>query len=161
MESNQFGMTDFLAVWGSITGTLAILWDVYKWKTTGPQIVMKAFPNMVTAEPGVGVDHTLHIAIDVTNTGSAKTTLKSLAVACYSSRWSQWRNKPEKTFVVINTGPFCRALPQVLEVGEIWRPFLPQDQIMKGIEHETLVFFQLWHSASNKPVSAQLVIPRD
>jgi hypothetical protein len=137
------------------------LWDFYKWRTSGPKIRMTAYPNMVIAIPGIGVDKTPHVSVDVTNVGTAKTTLKNLGVASYSSKWHQWRRKPSKTLVVANTGPFCKPLPHVLEVGEVWKAFLLQDEVMKGIDRNDRVEFQLWHSASRKPVCTPLLFPKD
>ena len=152
-------MTQLLAVWGAITGSLALLWDFYKWKTSGPQLHMTAFPNMIVAEPGVGVGKTLHIAINVTNTGTAKTTLTSLTLVSYRSLWAQLRQQSTQNFVVINTWPFCRPLPHVLDVGEEWKSFLQQDVVMKGVASGQRIFFQLYHSARKKSVSARITIP--
>lgn len=159
MQAAYNGLTQVLAWIRALTGTGALLWDFYKWKTSGPQLQMTVSPNMVTATPGVGVSETLNISINVTNSGTAKTTLKTIGVACCPSLWKQLRQKPFKTFVVINTGPYCSPLPHILEIGEEWRPFLDQRTLLDTIEKESRVFFQLWHSASKKPISTRLILP--
>jgi len=159
MQAAQNGLTQVLAWIGALTGTGALLWDFYKWKTSGPQLQMTVSPNMGLATPGVGVDKTPHIAINVTNTGTARTTLKTIGVACYSSLWKQWRQKPAKNFVVVDTGPYCRPLPHILEIGEEWRPVLDQGTLLNRIEDESRVFFQLLHSASKKAISTRLRCP--
>jgi len=161
MQAAQDGLTQVLAWIGALTGTVALLWDIYKWRKSGPKIEMTVSPNMVVATPGVGVNHTPHIGINVTNTGTARTTLKTIGVTCYASWWKQWRKKASKNFVVIDTGPYCRPLPHILEIGEEWRPFLPQESLLDKIDKESRIFFQLWHSASKKPVSTQLIVSRN
>lgn len=146
------------AVWGAVTGSAALAWDFYKWKTNGPRISMVVSPNMVVATPGVGVDRTLNVAVDVTNTGTAKTTLQALGLACYPSRWRRWRGKPAATYVVPNTGSFSPPLPHGLDVGDVWKAFMLQDLLLHGIERENYIQVRLWHSAQRKPVTARLVI---
>jgi hypothetical protein len=158
-HENTSALTQVLAVWGAATGSIALLWDFYKWKTSGPKLRMTVAPNMVTATPGVGVDHTLHIHITVTNRGTARTTLKSLTVVSYASRFQRWRRKVLKSWVVVDTGPFCQALPHALEVGEEWRPFLPQTELLKGVAKDHWTEFQLLHSAAEKPLCTRLVVP--
>ncbi len=153
-----------LAVWGAITGSVAVLWDVYKWKTAGPKLRMTVTPNMIMVTPGIGVQRTgpyggRNISVDVTNVGNARTTLKSLTVACYSSTFQRWLKRPAKNFVVVNTGDFCKNLPCQLDVGDVWKPLLPQDNLMRDINPEHQVYIQVWHSASRKPACARLIIP--
>lgn len=38
----------YIAAWiGALTGTLVLIWDVYKWMQTGSKVKVSAAPNMV------------------------------------------------------------------------------------------------------------------
>jgi hypothetical protein len=38
--------TEIAAWWGAIIASIVLLWDIYKWKTRGPKLVMRLSPNI-------------------------------------------------------------------------------------------------------------------
>ena len=65
--------TDILAWLGATTGTLALLWDIYKWRQDGVQLSVKA----VT----FGIDKPEGITITISNRGGKPTTLTAICLA--------------------------------------------------------------------------------
>ena len=74
--------TDIAAWIGAVTGTLVLIWDVYKWTQTGPKVKVSAAPNMVAYGSAVTIlGNKANIMVEVTNTGDGKTPSVSIVVA--------------------------------------------------------------------------------
>ena len=74
----NLNVIDILAVWGAFVATLVLLWDVYKWRTSGPQISFTARPNMnIYNDPRFPNDKTF-IAAEAINKGDKPTTITNL-----------------------------------------------------------------------------------
>jgi len=37
----------FIAMYGALISTIVLLWDIYKWKNSGPKIIGKIKTNMI------------------------------------------------------------------------------------------------------------------
>ena len=112
--------TDIAAWIGAVTGTLVLIWDVYKWMQTGPKVKVSAAPNMVAYGSAVTIlGNKANIMVEVTNTGNGKTTITHLVGFFYRSRLRKWlRRKPDRSMVVLNPG--SGQLPHVIHPGERW-----------------------------------------
>jgi len=123
----NIGLTDLLAVWGAFVATLVLLWDIFKWKKTGPQIIFTALPNMcMYGDPNISKDKTF-ISTKAANKGDHPTTITNLGIRYYSNYICRLFRKPNWQGVIAN--PLPGRLPHKLEPGEVWCGLIDQDEL--------------------------------
>jgi len=151
-------VTDILAWLGGLTGPSAIVWDVYKWKRSGPKLLVRVSPNMAILGRGQ-VTNQRHLIVRVANSGEKKTTLTTLALALYPSWWAQVRGKPSEQFAVpMPGGPGWRNLPCPLDPGEEWAGMVRQDQQIEQMCKKGRLYCHVYHALSKNPVGARVVL---
>lgn len=97
-------ITDVLAWWGGLTGTLAFAWDLYKWRRRGPRILVdlvtdilgfasapQAVPDerfvvLTATSVGITYDHHEHGSVLVARELSEGKARGSIAIS--RARWS-------------------------------------------------------------------------
>lgn len=142
-------LTDLLAVWGAFIATLVLIWDIFKWKRSGPQIVFEALPNMmVLGVPTLSKDKTYIIA-KATNKGDRTTTITNLGVRYYSNRFCKLLQRPKWQGVIANTG--LKPLPYILKPGETWSGLIDQDEFNDELYERGILIVELYCSHSKKP----------
>jgi len=153
--------TEIAAWWGATIATLVLAWDIYKWKRSGPIVNVSASPNMETFG---GVPNSLNnktfVVVEVTNTGSKKTTLTHLVGFYYKSLFHKLRKKQEKSFIVANpalSGP----LPHVLESGERWLGAIEQNKELEEMSRNGYLFVGVYHSFGRKPILKRVIIIKE
>lgn len=100
------------------------------------------------------------VIVRIANYGSKRTTLTTLALVLYPSRWAFVRRKAEKQFAVLTLGgPGWQNLPFEIGPGEQWGGMFRQDQEVEAMARSGLLYCHVYHSSSSKPVSARVVIP--
>lgn len=147
-----------VAAWiGAGTGTAAILWDIYKWWTSGPNVTITVAPNM-TMMTGGKVSKQKYMMVAAVNTGTAKTTLTTLAWRAYPSRlWALLRRRASQ-MITINIQP--TPLPHPLDVGETWTTTVPEDDRIGPTTKAAVIECLLYHAWSPKPAKARVRFPR-
>ena len=78
MQAEPSEITTIVAWIGALTGVGRLLWDIVKWKASGPRVKMKVLPHRKiygSTDPG---DQGIFIFAEVRNVGTAKTTLQAL-----------------------------------------------------------------------------------
>ena len=155
-------MTTFLAIWGAITGTLAILWDVYKWKMTGPKLRITVSLNMkMLPDPRrVATDPNVYVLVHATNVGTSKTTITHLAIASFTSVWKQIVAKPETQAIVLHHHTLSSPIPKLLDVGEVWTGMILRNQELEQLGKNKRLFCCVYHSSSKKPASKRIIFPK-
>jgi hypothetical protein len=150
--------TDIAAWIGAVTGTLVLIWDVYKWLETGPKIKVSVAPNMVAYGSAVAVlGNKANIMVEVTNTGDGKTTITHLVGLFYRSRLRKWlRRKPDRTMIVLNPG--SGQLPHVIHPGERWIGAMDQSDALIKMSNEGALYVGVLHSTQKPPVLARVFI---
>ncbi len=150
--------TDIAAWIGAVTGTLVLIWDVYKWLQTGPKIKVSVAPNMVAYGSAVAVlGNKANIMVEVTNTGDGKTTITHLVGLFYRSRLRKWlRRKPDRTMVVLNPG--SGQLPHVIHPGERWIGAMDQSAELIKMSDEGALYVGVLHSTQKPAVLARVII---
>ena len=150
--------TDIAAWIGAVTGTLVLIWDVYKWMQTGPKVKVSAAPNMVAYGSAVTIlGSKANIMVEVTNTGDGKTTITHLVGFFYRSRLRKWlRRKPDRTMVVPNPG--SGQLPHVIHPGERWIGAMDQSADLIKMSNEGALYVGVLHSTQKRPVLARVII---
>jgi hypothetical protein len=117
------------AWWGAITGTLALIWEMFTWFRKGPRLRLMATSDMQIVIPGVGLDKTLHISVTVRNVGDSATTLTHFCGISYSGWFNRLRRKRSGLFV-ITTGAES-PIPFKLGAGETWSGMALQDDVLR------------------------------
>lgn len=146
--------TDFVAWWGAITATVVFVWDIYKWKTQGPQLELSLSPNMqVLGDPArEGIQW---VSITVTNVGDRPTTIKGVGMKYYRNWWQRIRNRAEKAAVFPNPND-SYPLPRILKPGDEWVGLVPQARSDLGIDLPMMSrtgHLVIWLTQSHKPNS--------
>ena len=149
--------TDVAAWIGAFTGTLVLLWDIFKWVHSGAKIKVSASPNMTCfggAAPLLG--EKTYVAVEATNVGQSKTTITHLVGFHYKSWFRQLlRLKPEVNIAAV---PLLSALPAVLDTGERWIGIIEQDPELEVMGREGYLYFGVYHSTSKRLQVQRLVI---
>ena len=128
--------TEFAAWWGALVASAVLLWDVYKWKTQGPKLVLRLSPNsVVVGDPSL--ENQTWVSVTVTNVGSQPSTIKGVRMVYFASYLKRLRNKAKKAAVFPNPNQ-VNPLPRRLEPGDEWRGLIPQTPQDKDINLESL-----------------------
>jgi hypothetical protein len=149
-------VTDLLAVWGAFVATLVLLWDIYKWKTSGPQISFRASPNMnIHGDPRFPNDK-VFIVSEAVNNGDRPTTITNLGYRYYNNWFNRLLRKPSSKAVIGNT--VLKPIPFVLEPGTVWRGVADQEQLKQkaGITEKGILIFELDLSHSKRRKEARV-----
>src|SRR5437016_5246653 len=101
---------------GGVTGSIALIWDIYKWRRSGPRLRVKVVANVIQEITGVKtIAHHLNLMITVANEGHSKTQITHLVFAFYPTRWRKLRS---------NAGWIDQVrvlnLPYVVDSGSEW-----------------------------------------
>ncbi len=149
MEQNS---SVIAAWWGAIIASIVLLWDIFKWTTQGPRIVVHAKPNMHRVNQLKGkLDEENLIFVEVVNRGSQPTTITHLAIYQYESRLKKILNKPKTQGAVFqqDTG---QQLPHLLGPGAQWSGMIDQNDLTEKWGTEGLIYCGVLYSSSKKPV---------
>jgi len=156
-------ITNIAAWWGAVIATFVFIWDIYKWKHSGPTINVFASPNMqaIGNFPNHEGDKD-YISITVTNTGNRKTTITHLVIFYYKYKpiLSKILKKKARTFFV-PTPSFSPPLPHILEPGERWLCGIEQNNELEELSRNGLLYCGIYHSGSRKPVMQRVIIHKD
>jgi hypothetical protein len=151
--------SDIAAWWGAVIATLVFLWEVYKWRRSGPQLEVSVAPNMETFGSAQSYGKGPFVVVEVRNNGDRKTTVTHLVGFCFKRLVDRWlRRKPAHTFIVSNPDP--GKLPHVLEAGERWLGILVQNEELENWSREFELRIGVLHSGAKKPITERLVINR-
>ena len=148
------GITDVVAWIGAITGTGALLWDIYKWKHSGPKLKVSVSPGMALYLPGRPETSDRFLLVRVVNIGHSKTTLNTLSFLHSDFPLRKSKKKPVNQFVV--TRPDPGKLPHVLEPGEEWVGMAKQDDKMNSMMKKGYLYCRVYHSLSDQPAVARV-----
>jgi hypothetical protein len=143
--------TDIAAWWGAIVASLVLFWDVYKWKTQGPQLVMRLSPNIVVMGDPLREGKTW-VMVTVSNIGDRPTTIKGVGMEHYTNWFGRLRHRVAKAAVFLNPNDGF-PLPRLLNPGDEWVGLIPQERQDKGIDLEEMSrngHLIIWLSQSHK-----------
>jgi len=147
-------ITDLLAVWGAFIATLVLLWDIYKWSTSGPKIIVHTNPDMsIINVPEISEDKTF-IQVDATNNGDRPTTITKLGIRIYSSWFKRVLKKPKRQAIIVN--PYPGKIPHKLGPGEEWFGCIDQDGLKEEIPQSGSLVIELYTSHTKKPKKARV-----
>lgn len=159
----QGGMqaTEIAAWWGAAIATVVLLWDVYKWKTQGPRLVMRVSPNMeVWGDPSR--EGKTWVSVTVSNVGDRPTTMTGIGMEYYGNWYRRIRGRPDRAAVFPNPSD-AFPLPKILNPGEQWLGLVPQERADKDFNLEEMsrtghVVIWLGQSHSERAMRRRLTI---
>lgn len=142
--------TKFVAWWGATLSTVVFLWDIYKYRTSGPRLRFSVQTSVIMMP---SEDKKQYILTEVTNYGDRSTTLTNIGLCHFENpwSWSHWRNRPMKAAVLNNPNP-AQPFPCELKPGGVWRGLTEQLPELKEWATRGVLYFNLYHSHRPKPV---------
>jgi hypothetical protein len=142
---------------GACTGVASLGWNIYTKVTSGARLVVTVQTGMKKARPSPPGDPTF-MGFIVRNVGTVPTTLATVSLRLYDSRWERIRRKESWSCVVTS----CEGdpLPYKLEVGGEWRAFMPQDGRLEKVLASGKLWCGVWHSFSSRPVEVKVASPK-
>ncbi|UCV02774.1 hypothetical protein [Dechloromonas denitrificans] len=152
-------LTGFLAIWGAVLSTIAIGWDVYKWRTSGPQLSMRLMTGMEAYNFPEYEGKTL-IVVVVTNRGDRPTTITHLALAYYDSWWKAMLRKKASASGWIATPSTTQRVPFELKPGVEWSGMIEQNAELETWAHDGWLYATLYHSHDKKPIRHRIVLEK-
>jgi hypothetical protein len=137
--------SDIAAWWGAGIATIVLVWDIYKWATSGARLVIRTQPNMQEAGDQ---SEAKNVLIEVVNRGDKLTTLTHLAFYNYKTIFHRLvrRRHPHAGVVPRPGGP---GLPFELEPGKRWVGLVEQEAVFDQ-HKDGLVFAVIAHSGSSR-----------
>ncbi len=150
-------VTETLALVGALTGTSAILWDIYKWINSGARLRVHVSPNTILIGDGFdNPNQNKRISVEVVNIGLRKTTIVTLGFRCDENLFSSLTKRGRQYFVVPQ--PEFAQLPKGLDVGERWVGLVSQSPEIEEMAKTKRLYVQVSHSFAAKPVYKRLTI---
>ncbi len=143
--------TEIAAWWGAIIASVVLLWDVYKWKTQGPKLVMRLSPNMLVYGDPLRENKTW-VSVKVSNNGDRPATIKGVGMEYYTNWMKRLQNHAEKAAIFPNPNDGF-PLPRVLNPGDEWCGLIPQKRIDKEMDLEEMSqtgHLMIWLSRSDR-----------
>ena len=150
-------LTGFLAIWGAVLSTVAIVWDVYKWRTTGPNLQMRLMTDMEPYNVPEYEGMTLVVAV-VTNRGDRPTTITHLGLAHYNAWWKAMLRKKATTSAFIPTPSTTQRVPFELKPGVEWSGMIEQNKELEAMAREGWLYVTVYHSHERKPMRHRVVL---
>jgi len=144
--------SDIAAWWGAGLATVVFAWEVYKWATSGPRLVMRLLPNMQS--PGGPADDT-SVMVEVVNRGDMLTTITHLAVYHYQSRMHKLFDKRKGQGVIPSPG-WGPGVPFEIGPGQRWTGAMTQQPLLDTYSGG-VIYVVIMHTGSNRDVMQRLV----
>ncbi len=147
---------EIVAWWGAVVATVVLLWDIYKWKTSGPKIKFVVTSGMlVVGDPAR--EGQSFISAEATNIGDRPTTITNLVFQYYKSYFAMLRHKPQTSMIV--KGPSeSQPLPYILQPGSVWRGLCIQTDEIVSFSKTGYLVCGLCHSHSDKEIDRRVII---
>jgi hypothetical protein len=149
-------LTGALAIWGAVLSTIAIAWDVYKWRSAGPNLWMRVMVDMEPYNLPQYQGKTLVIVV-VANRGDRPTTITHLGLAYYSSWWkAMLRKKATAAGYVAIPNP-AQRVPFELKAGSEWSGMIEQNTQLEEWARDGWLYATVYHSHAKRPLRGRIV----
>ncbi|MBI5205303.1 MAG: hypothetical protein HZA11_10340 [Nitrospirae bacterium] len=146
--------TDIVAWWGAVIATIVLIWDIYKWKTSGPKLKFVVTPNMlVVGDPAR--EGKKYISANATNIGDRPTTITNLVIQHYNNYFNMLRHKPSTSMIVVAPST-AQPLPFILQPGQVWQGLAIQNQELEKLAKDGYIVCGLCHSHSDKEIDRRI-----
>jgi hypothetical protein len=120
------------AVYAAVVSTVVLVWDVVKWRMSGPRLRLTVQTRLALLGNGQ-LDTTTCLGVQVTNYGDSPTTLMSFGALMYKNDWLALVQADRPEFgLVFPEGPGVPILPRVLEPGQQWLGLVPRADLIES-----------------------------
>jgi len=151
--SSSIGTTEIIAVYGAAVATAVFIWEIYKWKVSGPRIRFMVVPAMQLINvPRVSESDTFIVAT-ATNVGDRPTTITNLGIRWYRNWLWYTIGKSQRQAIVAQN--VLKELPHILEAGTQWKGLSNQDEIGQFTKSGVLIC-ELHLSHRRRPKTARI-----
>ena len=130
-------ITFWIAIWGAVLSSIAIIWDVVKWINSGAKLRIKIKPNTYYPDSNKNDNETLtpSFHIEIVNIGTYPTTLISVSSEIKREK-GNWINKSSSSTSITWEGDNIKwhqieKFPFLLNPGEIWSGRIDQELLLK------------------------------
>ena len=116
--------------YAAVVATLAFGLEVRGWFKERPKLDVRLVPNGAAVGGGPSDEDNILI-VHVVNRGGTSTTMENLFLFEYEGRWSRWRGRPKRSFIVPNpqTKGYPPNLPSQLEPNRRWTGIVRKGQL--------------------------------
>ena len=144
--------TNYIAWWGAILSSIVFIWNIIKWKLSGPKLDVCISPNtyqwkgQIELMPGeenkpAGKPQTMKpfVVVEVRNIGRSATTLLDI-------RFSQSDSVKDFNKCMSSENehePFSSPLPAVLESGHVWLCRFDQHDVLRYSKENGTPYFSV------------------
>jgi hypothetical protein len=157
-EDLQMKLIEIVAWYGAFIATLVLLWDIYKWKRSGPIINVSISPDMeLISNVPDRLKGKILIFVQVVNSGNMDTTLTHLVIFHYSSFFKKIIKKKNMQAIVVSA--LYTPLPYVLESGKIWQGGILQDKKLEEMSRNGYLYCGIIHASRKKPILQRVIVP--
>ncbi|MFQ5581169.1 MAG: hypothetical protein ACE5F3_00895 [Mariprofundaceae bacterium] len=139
-------MTELAAWWGAIVATLVLVWEIYKWKSSGSKVAME----LQHQDKAV-------VGIKAVNYGKQASTISSIGIRYYPGFWDILRNKCAKEGVIAKPS-ITHPLPYQLEPDDSWFGLIEQDDDMRRMAMHGYLMCDLYLTDRAKPIRRRIRI---
>ena len=158
-EDLQMKLIEIVAWYGAFIATLVLLWDIYKWKRSGPIINVSISPDMeLISNVPDRLKGKILIFVQVVNSGNMDTTLTHLVIFHYSSFFKKIIKKKNMQAIVVSA--LYTPLPYVLESGKIWQGGILQDKKLEEMSRNGYLYCGIIHASRKKPILQRVIVPK-
>lgn len=148
---NALDFITITAIWGAITGTLALSFEIYKWYKNGPKLEITVSPNMQVFDPALRKLFSEQLVmVRVVNRGTLPAKITDLLGWVFDTRLKRLFGKPRDGFFVVDSKSSI-PLPVVLEPGQDWSGYINQKKTLE-MTSNGLLYLGVQHTLSKKPV---------
>ena len=149
---------DIVAWWGAIVATVVLVWDIYKWKNSGPKIRFTVRPGMMIVGDPTRKGQ-LFISTEATNIGDRPTTITNLVIQHYISYFDMIRHRPKASMLVAEPST-AQPLPFILQPGVVWQGLAPQTLEIEQLANDGYLVCGLCHSHSEKEIDRRVIFKK-
>ena len=148
--------TAIVAWWGAIISTIVLIWDIIKWRLTGPKLRLTVTSGMIAINMPEYKGKKMILA-EVVNYGNRPTTITNLGLFFFRGWWSRLKRKPDQSFIVA-TPSRTHPIPYELKQGTTWKGILMQDEDVEKMVREGFLICALYHSHRKRPLRRRIMI---
>lgn len=157
--TSEVDASDVAAWWGAGVGSLALLWEIFRWVRSGPRLAVTVRRRILkfnlrrtpTGHP-LPDPRFVGLLVEVSNVGSAATTLTHVQIREYDDVIGHLLRRPNSTKTLWGRGNH-EGLPARLDPGAIWEENWHET---KGIAAEGGFYRCYVFHSGGKPSSARL-----
>ena len=139
----MYDITSYLAIWGAVISTIALVWNIVKWHKSGAKVKGKIKLNvgyldskiLKTTKTENGTSSVLeeYCHVELVNTGTLPTTITNIS-ATHSSKNNKFQFSIAQQVFEIHFG---KTLPCAISSGDIWSCRLPMSRYIDLFEYGT------------------------